>query len=217
MDSTVPKQYLPLGGRTVLEYTLDVLFSCERLSGIVLVLAAGDSHWQALQDRYAQHRLMCITGGRERCHSVLNALNRLVAEAQAGDWVLVHDAARPCVRVADVTALMDALDEDSDGGLLGVPVADTMKRTGPDGRIDATVERNTLWHAQTPQMFRLGALRAALEAALAQGVVVTDEAAAMERAGYRPRMVCGHSDNIKITVPEDLALAEFHLSRRTAS
>lgn len=215
MASAVPKQYLPLYGQTVLEHTLDALFGCERLSGIVLALAAGDDHWHALENRYSARRLACVTGGRERCHSVLNALAGLAAAgAQSADWALVHDAARPCVRIDDIVALMDALDADSDGGLLGVPVADTMKRVTADGRITATVERSGLWHAQTPQMFRLGPLRTALEQTLADGVVVTDEAAAMERAGYRPRMVCGHADNIKITVPEDLALAEFHLGQR---
>lgn len=214
MAGAVPKQYLPLHGRTVLEHTLDALFSCKRISAVVLALAAADRHWPALQARYAGRPLHCIRGGRERCHTVLRALERLVEEARASDWVLVHDAARPCVRVADVDALMDSLGTDSDGGLLGVPVADTMKRIGADGRITATVERGGLWHAQTPQMFRLGQLHAALEAALAAGVLVTDEAAAMERAGHRPRMVCGHRDNIKITVPEDLALAEFYLGQR---
>jgi 2-C-methyl-D-erythritol 4-phosphate cytidylyltransferase len=128
--------------------------------------------------------------------------------------VLVHDAARPCLRAADVDALIDTLAPGSDGGLLGVPVSDTMKRTRPDGEITETVDRNHLWHAQTPQMFRLGQLRSALEQALLQDILVTDEAAAMELAGYHPRVVRGHADNIKITVPEDLALAAFYLGQR---
>jgi 2-C-methyl-D-erythritol 4-phosphate cytidylyltransferase len=145
---------------------------------------------------------------------VLNALHHLAAYAHPGDWVLVHDAARPCVRPGDIEALIAAIGDDSDGGLLGVPVTDTMKRVGRDGRITATLDREALWHAQTPQMFRLGQLKAALEQAQDQDARVTDEASAMERAGYRPRMVQGHADNIKITVPASLALAEFYLQER---
>jgi 2-C-methyl-D-erythritol 4-phosphate cytidylyltransferase len=131
--------------------------------------------------------------------------------------VLVHDAARPCLRAEDVDTLIDTLVPVTDGGLLGVPVSDTMKRTRPDGEITATVDREYLWHAQTPQMFRLGQLRAALEQALAQDILVTDEATAMELVGYHPQVVRGHADNIKITVPEDLALAEFYLGQRQLS
>jgi 2-C-methyl-D-erythritol 4-phosphate cytidylyltransferase len=214
MAADIPKQYLPLNGQTVLEHALDTLFGCTRISGVVLALSADDSHWQALETRYADRKLVCVTGGHERCHSVLHALAQLVVEAGDTDWVLVHDAARPCLRAADVDALIDTLAPGSDGGLLGVPVSDTMKRTRPDGEITETVDRNHLWHAQTPQMFRLGQLRSALEQALLQDILVTDEAAAMELAGYHPRVVRGHADNIKITVPEDLALAEFYLGQR---
>lgn len=214
MAADTPKQYLPLHGQTVLEHTLDTLFSCERISGIVLALSPDDSHWQPLEARYADRSLVCVTGGRERCHSVLHALEQLAAHADDTDWVLVHDAARPCLRAEDVDALIDTLAPATDGGLLGAPVSDTMKRTHPDGEITETVDRDHLWHAQTPQMFRLGQLRRALEQALAQDILVTDEAAAMELAGYHPRVVRGHADNIKITVPEELALAEFYLGQR---
>jgi 2-C-methyl-D-erythritol 4-phosphate cytidylyltransferase len=214
MAAGVPKQYLPLQGSTVLEHALNALFACETIEGVVLALSAEDAYWTEIAPRYAGKNLACVAGGDERCHSVLNAVHHLRGFADTHDWVLVHDAARPCVRVDDVTALIETLADDACGGLLGVPVADTMKQLGTDGRVAGTVDRESLWHAQTPQMFRLGLLQEALAQALAQGRLVTDEAAAMEMAGHRPCMVRGHADNIKITVPSDLALAEFYLQGR---
>jgi 2-C-methyl-D-erythritol 4-phosphate cytidylyltransferase len=145
---------------------------------------------------------------------VLNGLNALSDSAQADDWVLVHDAARPCVRQQDLRLLIDTLEDHTVGGLLGTPVHDTMKKTDVQGVIIETLERNFLWHACTPQMFRYGLLRAALIKALEDGYEVTDEASAMEHAGYRPLMVEGHADNIKITRPEDLPLAEYFLQQQ---
>ena len=211
MASDIPKQYLPLRGSTVLECTLNTLLACEPIEGVVLALSSEDGYWPEIAARFSDKNLVCVAGGDERCHSVLNAVHHLNSFADAHDWVLVHDAARPCVRVADVSSLIAILADDVCGGVLGVPVADTMKRLGGDGRVEGTVDRQSLWHAQTPQMFRLGLLQSALEQAIAQGRLVTDEAAAMEMAGYRPCMVPGHADNIKITVPSDLALAEFYL------
>jgi 2-C-methyl-D-erythritol 4-phosphate cytidylyltransferase len=211
MASDIPKQYLPLRGSTVLEYTLNTLFSCQLIEGVVLALSAEDGYWPEIAPRFSDNNLVCVAGGDERCHSVLNAVHHLSSFADAQDWVLVHDAARPCVHAADITGLIETLADDVCGGLLGVPVADTMKRLGADGRVAGTVDRQTLWHAQTPQMFRLGLLESALEQAIAQDRLVTDEASAMEMAGYRPCMVRGHADNIKITMPSDLALAEFYL------
>jgi 2-C-methyl-D-erythritol 4-phosphate cytidylyltransferase len=211
MGAARPKQYLRLGERTVLEQTLDTLLAVEAISGVVLVVAPGDDAWQSIRPRYAKHSLEVVDGGAERCHSVLNGLEALAGKAAPADWVLVHDAARPCVRRDDIRALMSGVEADSDGGLLGVPVADTMKRVAADGRVTATVDRGGLWHALTPQMFRLEALRAALRQAIAANSLVTDEASAMELAGYRPLMVQGHRDNIKITLPADLALAAFYL------
>jgi 2-C-methyl-D-erythritol 4-phosphate cytidylyltransferase len=217
MASDIPKQYLPLRGSTVLEYTLNTLFSCEPIEGVVLALTSEDGYWPEIAPRFSGNNLVCVAGGEERCHSVLNAVHHLNSFADRHDWVLVHDAARPCVRVDDVTELIETLADDVCGGLLGVPVADTMKRLGSDGRVEGTVDRQALWHAQTPQMFRLGLLQSALEQAIAQDRLVTDEAAAMEMAGYRPCMVRGHADNVKITVPSDLALAEFYLQGRHTS
>jgi 2-C-methyl-D-erythritol 4-phosphate cytidylyltransferase len=214
MGAEIPKQYLPLGDKTVIEHTLDALLACTALSGIVVVVAADDARWPRIEANYRDHPLTTVPGGAERCHSVQNGLAHLAQQAQADDWVLVHDAARPCLRTADVITLIETLAEDAHGGLLGVPVADTMKRVDAQRRVTATVERNGLWHALTPQMFRLAQLRSALQDAIDNNALVTDEAAAMERAGYAPRMVQGRRDNIKITLPADLALAAFYLQAR---
>jgi 2-C-methyl-D-erythritol 4-phosphate cytidylyltransferase len=161
---------------------------------------------------YARPPLIA-TGGQERRDSVLNSLDALTEHASIDDWVLVHDAVRPCLRDEDIDRLMNALWSDAVGGLLAVPVRDTMKRAGGDGRISETVSRESLWHAQTPQMFRLGALRDAIRQSVDAGRNVTDEAQAMELTGARPGLVQGHEDNIKITQPEDLKLAEMFLTR----
>lgn len=216
MGAALPKQYLVLGERTVLEHTLDALLACELLAGIVVVVAAGDGRWDALAPRYRDRPLVSVSGGAERSHSVRNGLRRLAAQAGPRDQVLVHDAARPCLRVHDVIRLVGAVGDDDNGGLLGIPVADTMKRVDGELRVAHTVERDGLWHALTPQLFRIDLLEAALGDAIAAGVAVTDEAAAMERAGYAPRMVQGSRDNIKITLPADLELAAFYLQSRTA-
>jgi len=155
------------------------------------------------------------SGGAERCHSVLHGLVQLTGAAAEDDWVLVHDAARPCVRQQDIEMLVRTLENDPVGGLLGLPVADTMKQVDAAGTVLQTVERDGLWRALTPQMFRLGLLRDALQQSIASGALVTDEAAAMEMAGHRPRMVQGQGDNIKITRPGDLQLAEFYLQSRS--
>ena len=217
MGADIPKQYLTLGDRTVLEHTLDTLLSCQRLAGVILVLSPADQRWAEIAQRYTQQALETVSGGAERSHSVLNGLDHLATQATDDDWVLVHDAARPCVRAEDIERLMSTLEGGSEGGLLGVPVADTMKRVDNDLSISGTVDREDLWHAYTPQMFRLGALRTALQQAIGSGQTVTDEANAMELAGYRPRMVQGSRDNIKITVPSDLPLAAFYLQSRQSS
>jgi 2-C-methyl-D-erythritol 4-phosphate cytidylyltransferase len=217
MASDRPKQYLPLAGKTVIEHTLDALLSCSRIDAIVVAVAPDDDDWPAIAGHYRKRPVESVAGGDERCHSVLNALDHLAQTAQDSDWVLVHDAARPCLRAEDVVMLIDTLADDDTGGLLGVPVADTMKQVDADGRIERTVAREGLWHALTPQMFRLAPLRMALRQALSSGRLVTDEASAMELAGHRPRMVQGHRDNIKITLPADLALAAFHLQARSVA
>lgn len=213
MGAAVPKQYLPLAGKTVLEHALQRLCGHGRIDGVVVALAEDDARWDGLRIS-CPRTLTRVDGGTERCHSVLNALERLFAQADGGDWVLVHDAARPCLRAGDLDRLIEELYHDETGGLLGLPVRDTMKRADAHGLVYETVDRKGLWHALTPQMFRLNALAGALRDAVAAGVMVTDEAAAMERAGWRPRLVPGHGDNIKITHPGDLALAEFYLAQQ---
>ncbi len=213
MGGDVPKQYLPLAGRTVIEHTLARLCSHSAVEAVVVALSPADDRFEHLNTGCARP-LYRAEGGAERCHSVLNALELLEGQAVEDDWVLVHDAARPCVREDDLQRLIDTAGAHPVGGLLAVPVRDTMKRADPDGVVTETVSREHLWHALTPQMFRYGALRGALRSALADGVLVTDEAAAMERLGHMPLLVAGHGDNIKITRPEDLSLAEFYIGQQ---
>ncbi len=213
MGVGVPKQLLGLGQQTVLEHSLDALCGIASLSGLVLV-SRDDPDIDSIAERYREHRLIRAPGGEERCHSVLNGLHALTGIAADTDWVLVHDAARPCVRSADLYKLIDTLSSHPVGGLLGVPVHDTKKRTSESGAVQSTVSRENLWRAQTPQMFRLGRLREVLEAALRDGFEVTDEASAMEHAGEQPQIVEGHADNLKITRPEDLPLAEMYLRQQ---
>ena len=208
MGADVPKQYLRLNDRTVLEHTLEPLVSNARLSGVVVAVAADDTHFQRLD---VASRVRRVDGGAQRADSVLAALELLYPDS-ADDWVLVHDAARPCLHPGDLDALMQTVLQNGRGGLLATPVRDTMKRVEGD-RVSATVPREGLWHALTPQMFRIGPLRQALQGARAEGVQVTDEAQAMERAGEAPLVVEGRADNIKITRSEDLALAAFFLRR----
>jgi 2-C-methyl-D-erythritol 4-phosphate cytidylyltransferase len=213
MGTEIPKQYLPLHGRSVLDHALAALLGHPGIRRVVVAVAADDRRWRDC-DHARSPRVRWVTGGAERCHSVLNALGELTGEASAEDWVLVHDAARPCLGRDDLRRLVEDLRDHPVGGLLGVPVRDTMKRCAADGSVVATVDRAGLWHAYTPQMFRFGLLTAALRAAVAAGDLVTDEAAAVERVGLVPRVVEGSFGNIKVTRPQDLALAEFFLGQR---
>lgn len=213
MGATRPKQYLPLLGRAVIVHTLERLCTYPRLDGVLVGLAPDDPYWPDL--RLAHPRLLgTFGGGAERAATVLNGLRALSARASSDDWVLVHDAVRPCITHPDLDRLIDAVGEYRDGGLLGVPVADTLKRVDERGSVLETVPRAGLWRALTPQMFRVGALTQALEAAQRTQREITDEAAAIEATGGRPRMVAGSGDNMKITVPEDLALAEMILRKQ---
>ena len=212
MRHSMPKQYLPLHGRPVIEHALETLVNHPRISGLVVAIGVEDSYWK--DTAFAGHpRVQTVPGGPERADSVRNGLDHLAASAADTDWVLVHDAARPCLLQEDVDRLMDQLQADPVGGILGQRVRDTMKRTDEGCRITATIDRSGLWHAFTPQMFRLGLLRRALEKAARDGVAVTDEASAVENLGMQPKMVEGHAGNIKITQPGDLTLAEFHLQQ----
>ncbi len=211
MNADRPKQYLPLAGKTVIEHTLHRFIVHPRIAGVVVALDADDTYWASL-DIATEIPLDTVTGGSERCHSVLNALIHLRDVIGEDAWVLVHDAARPCLTAPDLDNLFDALGNDPVGGLLATPVRDTIKRADCELSVDATIDRSRLWHALTPQMFRFGLLTRALQQSLADEFLVTDEASAVEHLGLKPWLVEGRADNIKITRPEDLALAEHYLT-----
>jgi 2-C-methyl-D-erythritol 4-phosphate cytidylyltransferase len=212
MGAQLPKQYLSIAGRRIIDHTLERLLNHPLIAGIYLALSAEDELWQAC-DLVDDSRIFRVEGGEQRCHSVLNALRALKQQAADDDWVLVHDAARPCLSRNDLDRLIDTLIDHPVGGLLGVPVRDTLKSVNAEGEVEGTVSRDGLWHALTPQMFRLDILYQALESAIDKGAFVTDDASAIELAGYRPLMVEGDAGNIKITRPEDLQLAADYLSR----
>ncbi len=213
MGAARPKQYLELCGRTVIEHTLLCLLRHSRIKGVVVVVAADDDLWPTVALRDVK-LLGSATGGADRAASVMSGLQFLRAYARNTDWILVHDAVRPCLRGEDIDALIDGVGNYPDGGLLGAAITDTVKRTDEMGYVERTVTRENLYRALTPQMFSLDALCAALDAAVVAGVDVTDEATAMEHVGVQPLVVPGHSDNIKITVPADLAIAELYLARQ---
>ena len=226
-DSSLPKQYSPLFGSTVIEHCLERLLSipCEE---IVVALNSQDTSWQTL-DIFNNKRVRPIEGGSQRAISVLNALMAIQDKAADQDWVLVHDVVRPCVTRADIHRLITDLSDCLVGGLLATPVNATIKRivepnSGPHrdrgygaGIVEETIDRDDLWLAATPQMFRFGPLIAAMKHALERGIEITDEAAAMEYSGHQPIVVQGRPDNIKITYTEDLALAEAILQAQNAS
>ncbi|EIK97855.1 2-C-methyl-D-erythritol 4-phosphate cytidylyltransferase [Pseudomonas sp. M47T1] len=204
MAADRPKQYLQLGGRTILEHSLDCFLDHPGLKGLVVSLAEDDPYWPGLASA-RDSRIQRAPGGAERADSVLNALLHLHAQGAADDdWVLVHDAARPNLSRTDLDKLLGELAHDPVGGLLAVPARDTLKRADAHGRVAETVDRSTIWQAYTPQMFRLGALHRALADSLVADVAITDEASAMEWSGQAPRLIEGRSDNLKVTRPEDL-------------
>lgn len=241
MGAEKPKQYLKLLNKTVIEHSLAPFCDHPLIAGIVVAIAEEDPHWQTLA--VSRHpKISRANGGAERCHSVLNGLNHLATRAAEDDWVLAHDAARPCVKPADLDLLIAAVKDHAVGGLLAAPLSDTVKRAEqgsvrgegpPPGEgsppptegpapaegsapaatyeVQTTVNRDGLWRALTPQMFRLATLRESLAAVVAKGGVATDEAQAMESQGRKPLLVPAGAHNIKIARPEDLTLAEFHL------
>lgn len=213
MQAAVPKQYLPLGGQPVLQVTLNKLAQLQNLKGIVVVVAPDDPHFASLTNLPAN--AIAVPGGRERADSVLQALNYLQQQGCGQDWALVHDAARPCVRLQRMRQLIEQVLSSGQGGLLAAPVADTLKRAVGE-RVQETLDRNHLWQAHTPQMFRVQALRLALIKGLAEGAAITDEASAMELQGEQPQLIADSRDNIKITQPEDLFLAEQILAAQEA-
>ncbi|WP_444677032.1 2-C-methyl-D-erythritol 4-phosphate cytidylyltransferase [Halomonas sp. E19] len=214
MGAHCPKQYLPLAGRTVMAQTLARLHLAFPAARLCLCLDPHDAYFDPAWVPFASWQR--VAGGAERADSVRHALAALAGQAGEDDLVLVHDVARPCVTVGDLERLHAALRGDAVGGLLAAPVADTMKRGDGQGRVARTEPREGLWHALTPQGFRYGLLRRALAAAQRGGVAVTDEASAVEALGEAPRLVPGRRDNLKITHPEDLALAAQILAAQQA-
>lgn len=226
MEAAHPKQYLPLAGKTVIEHSLAALLNIPSLHKIIVALGADDEYWRDLGCA-EDARIAQVEGGKERQDSVLNALEALceLHGADAEDWVLVHDAARPCVETADVeglvTAVISACQQDAHygGGLLAASMDNTVKESQETGRtalphVVATRQRELLWQALTPQLFPLGLLKQALHDAAARAVALTDESSALERLGYRPLLVAGSKTNIKITHASDLLLAEAILASR---
>ena len=207
-----PKQYFSIAGRTVIEHSLRALLGHPDVDGVVVALAPDDPWWAGWRQIDGKPVYTCL-GGAERAESVLAALQALPATVSEDQWILVHDAARPCLRAVDLSRLIAVGQADPVGAILAAPVRDTLKRSDDEAHILGTESRVALWRALTPQMFRRGGLTRALQAALRLGVAITDEAMAMERLGLKPRLVEGAEDNIKVTTPADMALAEFILAR----
>lgn len=205
----IPKQYLALGDRTMLEHSIAAMLSDARIDAVFVVVAPTDTRWSdfSLDDDRVE---FLPVGGASRAESVRNGLIAIAARTDDDDRVLVHDAARPCLTEAQLGRLIDEVGVDGSGGLLAIPLADTLKR-GEDGRVGMTLDRASMWCAQTPQLFRVGSLRAALGGSLD---AVTDESSAMERAGHAPRLVMGGASNLKVTTPEDLVLARAILGEQ---
>jgi 2-C-methyl-D-erythritol 4-phosphate cytidylyltransferase len=218
-SSSLPKQYAALGASTVIEHALAPFESDPDCAGIVVAIAADDAWWPAIAARRSR-LIESAIGGEQRSHSVRNALRALATRARNDDWIMVHDAARPCFSSTDLQLLKRELASHPVGGLLAVPLADTLKRALEPGahvtHVDATIDRVGLWRAATPQVFRCGVLLRAIEAAINSGRTPTDEAQAIEWSGQRPRLVAGRADNIKVTTADDLALATAILSTRAA-
>lgn len=212
MNADRPKQYLELAGKTVIEHTLLRLLSAEVFTAVVVAISEEDPYWPDL-DVSVHKKIITAAGGKERADSVLSALKAIRTVASDDDWVLVHDAARPCITTIDIHHLIDSLKTDEIGGILALSSHDTLKSVQGDNIIVGTLDRSHIWRALTPQMFRYGLLKNALE--VAEGnAAITDEASALELQGMQPKIVEGRPDNIKITRPEDLALAQFYMEHQ---
>lgn len=213
MGADRPKQHLRLDQRTLIEVTLSRFAGLPGLQGAVLALAADDEVTPELLSGFSEFPLYFATGGVNRSDSVLAALDYLSGQLNADErtWVLVHDAARPCVRPSDILQLIETVQRSDRGGLLAVPVRDTLKQSDEHGQVTRTVPRNGVFHALTPQAFRLGALLDAMRCALRDNIELTDESSALEYIGEKPLLVAGHVDNLKVTHPDDLPLARLIL------
>lgn len=216
MQTQQAKQYLRIAGKTILEHSLAAILAETRVTKVVISLSKNDNSWSelALADNV---KIITTSGGQSRAQSVYNGLVELLNQAEQDDWVLVHDAARPCLQAADLSSLIEHCFRTGRGAILATPVVDTLKRVNSDGAITATVSREHMYQAQTPQMFRLGELKLALQSALEQGGEVTDEASAMELAAKRVDVVNADAHNIKVTTPADLQIAEFLLQDKRST
>ncbi len=209
MQAECPKQYLTIGHQTILEHAIHALLRHPRITQVIVAISPEDQQFKTLSIA-SNPRVLVTEGGQQRADSVLAGL-QLAGNAH---WVLVHDAARPCLHPDDLERLLAITAHSKVGGILAAPVRDTMKRAQVgESIISHTVERQDLWHALTPQLFPLELLKLCLQRALDEGATVTDEASALEHCGYHPLLVAGRADNIKVTRPEDLALAAFYLTQ----
>ena len=219
MGSTIPKQYLTIDGVPLILHSLRRLSAVSEIQKIIVVIHPEDNRWAKLQESIVdefENRIITVMGGDERYQSVLNGLTAVTELAASDDWVLVHDAVRPCIRTSDIENLISKVSLHPVGGLLGSAVDNTLKKVGADLSVIETVDRESYWNALTPQMFRFAALKESIEAVVASGEQVTDEAAAMEVAGFKPIMIAGHKDNIKITVESDLVWASQILKNQAS-
>ncbi|MEE9446438.1 MAG: 2-C-methyl-D-erythritol 4-phosphate cytidylyltransferase [Arenicellales bacterium] len=225
MNAPMAKQYLPLLGQPVMLHTLTRLCALPEVHNVVVGVADDDVQWQGLGFQHDKLKGV-VCAGAQRVDTVLNCLRYIIEQGGSEDWALVHDAARPCVRSADIQALIKTVTDNNEGGILALPVSDTLKRAmlrsgktkleqTDTEKIEQTVSRNGLWRAMTPQLFKVSELKQSIEQAMNKGVLITDEASAMEAAGYSPLLIPCSPDNIKITLPEDMQFAEMILDRQT--
>ncbi len=211
MGSDTPKQYLTIGNQTILEHSLSNFLKHLSIYKVVVVLHPEDKHWPKLSIK-DHEKVVTVIGGTERADSVANGLAKIQALGGSNDWVMVHDAARPCLYSLHIDNLIRARESSVDGVILAVPSFDTVKVTNNQQTINKTIPRETIWLAQTPQFFPVTTLADAIALSVEQGVVITDEASAMEAQGYHPALVTGSKRNIKVTEHEDLILASISLS-----
>lgn len=215
MQQAIPKQYLRIGGKAIIEHTINRLLDELRIDSVTVCLAENDRHWSELSIRH-NARVQATVGGLTRAESVLNGLAAIADRAKSHDWVLVHDAVRPCLSQACLSSLIESVGDHSSGGILAVPSNDTLKlarSSGAHPTIEKTLDRSLIWQAQTPQMFRYGLLESALVTAMQENQAITDEASAMERAGNSVKLVKGEPTNIKITTVDDLLIAKLLIEK----
>jgi 2-C-methyl-D-erythritol 4-phosphate cytidylyltransferase len=214
MATAIPKQYLPLCGKPIVSHSIQTFFSCPRIATINLALSAEDFFWRSLTLDSNSRLNLHYTGGDTRAQTVLNTLEAMRPNVAQDDWILVHDAARPGLTTSLLDQLLDTLEHDDVGGLLALPLADTLKQSNAEQRVEKTIPREGLWQAQTPQMFRFNLLHQAL---VSFDGAPTDEAQAVEALGLQPKLVVGSLRNMKITYPQDMALMEVLMQKELSS